>query len=120
MKADLISTTFAIRSRLSASHSPFIGHYCNTRNVLRLSRMGACRTIPSENCGESVHAVVVLKPNQVVLEEDLIAHCKALIANYKCPRSVEVRAELPLSDAGKIQKNKLRKPHWAHRSGQVA
>ncbi|OJU90235.1 MAG: hypothetical protein BGO13_09470 [Burkholderiales bacterium 66-5] len=67
-----------------------------------------------------MHAVVVLKPEQTVSEAELIAHCKGLIANYKCPRSVEVRTELPLSGAGKIQKNKLREPYWADRSRRVA
>jgi long-chain acyl-CoA synthetase len=41
-------------------------------------------------------------------------HCKTLIAVFKCPRSVEFRAEpLPLSGAGKILKTELRAPFWA-------
>ena len=45
--------------------------------------------------------------------EELIAHCRELIATYKCPRSVEIRSEaLPLSGAGKILKTELRKPYW--------
>jgi acyl-CoA synthetase (AMP-forming)/AMP-acid ligase II len=68
--------------------------------------------VPSERWGESVHAVVVLKPGQSVDEATLIAHCKTLIAGYKCPRSVEFRSELPLSGAGKVLKNKLREPFW--------
>ncbi len=90
--------------------------------ILKHPAIASCAVIgiPSEKWGESVHAVVVLRPGQSVAEEDLIAHCKTLIAGYKCPRSIEVRAELPLSGAGKIQKNKLREPHWAQCGRQVA
>ena len=53
-------------------------------------------------------------------EAELIRHCKALIANYKCPRSVAFATEpLPLSGAGKILKTELRKPYWEGRSKQV-
>lgn len=84
--------------------------------------VAACAVIgiPSERWGESVHAVVVLKPGEELSGEELIAHCKTLIAGYKCPRSVEVRDELPMSGAGKIQKNKLREPHWRDLARKVA
>ena len=90
--------------------------------ILKHPAIASCAVIgiPSDKWGESVHAVVVLKPGQALSGEELIAHCKALIANYKCPRSVEVRTELPLSGAGKIQKNKLREQHWASHGRQVA
>jgi acyl-CoA synthetase (AMP-forming)/AMP-acid ligase II len=44
--------------------------------------------IPNVEWGETVHAVVVLKPGKSEGEKELIAHCKSLIASYKCPRSV--------------------------------
>ncbi|MBS0446015.1 MAG: long-chain fatty acid--CoA ligase [Proteobacteria bacterium] len=75
--------------------------------------------IPSAQWGESVHAVVVRKPGSDAAADELIAHCKALIAGYKCPRSVEFRDALPLSGAGKILKTELRKPHWEGRERQV-
>lgn len=68
--------------------------------------------IPDEKWGEAVLAVVTLKEGQHVTAEEIIAHCRGLIANYKCPRHVEFRDELPLSGAGKILKNVLRKPYW--------
>ena len=52
--------------------------------------------------------------------EGLIAHCKALIAGYKCPRSVYFVEALPLSGAGKVLKTTLREPFWAGRSRKVA
>lgn len=70
--------------------------------------------VPSEQWGEAVHAVVVLKPgsSRVGLEAELIQHCRQVIASYKCPRSVEFRETLPMTGAGKIQKVELRKPYW--------
>ena len=69
--------------------------------------------IPDEKWGEAVHAVVRLKPGRTPAPAALIAHCHALIAGYKCPRSVAFREEpLPLSGAGKILKTELRKPYW--------
>ncbi|MNM46440.1 Long-chain-fatty-acid--CoA ligase [compost metagenome] len=69
--------------------------------------------IPSEKWGESVHAVVVLKPNASASADDLVAHCRERIAGYKCPRSVEFRVALPLSGVGKVLKTELRKPFLA-------
>ena len=70
--------------------------------------------IPHETWGEQVHGIVVLHAGANVTEEALIAHCKGLIAGFKCPRSVTFREDaLPLSGAGKILKTELRKPYWA-------
>jgi long-chain acyl-CoA synthetase len=68
--------------------------------------------IPSERWGEAVHAVVVLKESEAVTAEEIRAHCKTLIAGYKCPGSVEFREALPVSGAGKTLKHVLREPFW--------
>jgi len=69
--------------------------------------------VPGQRWGGRVHAIVRLREGTSVTEDDVIAHCKTLIAGYKCPRSVEFRQEpLPLSAAGKILKSELRKPYW--------
>lgn len=69
--------------------------------------------IPHEKWGEQVHGIVVLHEGQTINEEELIDHCKSLIAGFKCPRSVTFQDEpLPLSGAGKILKTELRKPYW--------
>lgn len=75
--------------------------------------------VPSASWGESVHAVVVGKLGANVDADKLIAHCKTLIANYKCPRSVEFRDSLPLSAAGKILKHELRTEFWKGNSRHV-
>ncbi len=76
--------------------------------------------IPSERWGEAVHAVVVRRPGSTPSAEDLIAHCKTLIAGYKAPGSIEFVDALPLSGAGKVLKTVLRQPHWAGRDRNVA
>ncbi|RYF32910.1 MAG: fatty-acid--CoA ligase, partial [Comamonadaceae bacterium] len=84
--------------------------------------IAACAVIgvPSEEWGESVHAVIVCKPGQTADTAELIAHCKTLIAGYKCPRSVEQVDALPISGAGKVLKINLRKPWWEGRERAVA
>lgn len=76
--------------------------------------------IPSDKWGESVHAVVVLKPGEEVSVDHIIEHCRQRIAGYKCPRSVEFRNGLPLSGVGKVLKNELRKPFWEKHSRNIA
>lgn len=76
--------------------------------------------IPSKEWGETVHAVVVPKPGQKADAETLMAHCKSLIAGYKCPRSVDFTDALPLSGAGKVLKTKLREPFWQDQTRKVA
>jgi len=70
--------------------------------------------VPHEKWGEQVHAIIRLTEAGSVDEAAVISHCHEWIANYKCPRSVSFETEpLPLSGAGKILKNELRKPYWA-------
>ncbi|WP_326539206.1 acyl-CoA synthetase [Pseudorhodoferax sp.] len=76
--------------------------------------------VPHAQWGEAVHAVLVLRPGTTATAEDIQAHCKTLIAGYKCPRSVEFMAALPISGAGKVMKYKLREPHWKERQRGVA
>jgi len=77
--------------------------------------------IPHESWGEQVHAIVRLKEGYSLTAKDLIDHCKALIAGYKCPKSVEFRDEpLPLSGAGKILKKDLRAPYWTGQDRNVS
>jgi len=82
--------------------------------IMKHPAVGQCAVIgiPSEQWGESVHAVVVLKAGCSLTAEELVTHCKGLIAGYKCPRGVDFRDELPVSATGKLQKHKLREQFW--------
>ncbi|MCP4044886.1 MAG: long-chain fatty acid--CoA ligase [Gammaproteobacteria bacterium] len=76
--------------------------------------------VPSQEWGESVHAIVVPSKNSSIAIEDIMDHCQDSIARYKCPRSIEIRhAPLPLSGPGKILKRELRLPFWKHESKSV-
>jgi hypothetical protein len=76
--------------------------------------------IPSEEWGEAVHTIVILKEGCDAAAGDIIAHCRQAIAYYKCPRSIEFRSEpFPLSGAGKVLKRELRAPYWKGRARQV-
>jgi fatty-acyl-CoA synthase len=62
---------------------------------------------PDEKWGETPCAFVELKPGAVATADEIVAHCQAHLARYKCPRHV-VFAEIPKTSTGKIQKFKLR------------
>jgi acyl-coenzyme A synthetase/AMP-(fatty) acid ligase len=47
------------------------------------------------------------------LEAELIAHCRAHLADIKCPRSVDFREELPRHPTGKLYKRLLKDEYWA-------
>lgn len=77
--------------------------------------------IPSEQWGESVHAIVILHPEAETSAKELQAHCHTLIAGYKCPRSIEFRtAPFPLSGANKVLKTELRRPFWQDQKRQIS
>lgn len=71
--------------------------------VLEVAAIG----VTDERSGEIVKAVVVKKdPN--LTAEDVIAHARLTLTNYKVPRLVEFRTELPKTNVGKILRRALR------------
>jgi long-chain acyl-CoA synthetase len=76
--------------------------------------------VPNEKWGETVHAIVVPRQGELVSEDDIMSHCRELIAGYKCPKSVEIRKDpLPMSGAGKILKRELRQPFWEGKTRSI-
>ncbi|MBA3744299.1 AMP-binding protein [Sporichthya sp.] len=70
--------------------------------------------IPSEQWGEAVHAICVVKEGSALTADDVIAHARTSIGGYKVPRSVDFRIDpFPLSGAMKVLKKDLRAPYWA-------
>lgn len=63
--------------------------------------------IPDEHSGEIVKLFVVRKDENLT-EEELKKHCAAGLTNYKRPRVIEFRNELPKTNVGKILRRKLR------------
>jgi long-chain acyl-CoA synthetase len=64
--------------------------------------------VPHAYHGEVVKAFVVLKANQSVTADELKTHCMARLAEFKRPRTIEIRDSLPKSTVGKILYTKLR------------
>jgi fatty-acyl-CoA synthase/long-chain acyl-CoA synthetase len=75
--------------------------------------------IPSEEWGESVHAIVVAQPGSALAAEEVLAHARKHLAGYKVPRSVSFMDELPRTGSGKILKRVLREPFWKDRQSRV-
>lgn len=75
--------------------------------------------VPDDEWGESVKAVVVLKPEMTATQEEIIATAKQHLASYQKPRSVDFVSALPKAPTGKILKRELRAPYWADRDRQV-
>lgn len=72
--------------------------------------------VPNAEYGEEVRAVVQLLDGIVgsaELADELIDFCRASLAAYKCPRSVDFEAELPRAPSGKLYKRRLRDRYWA-------
>jgi acyl-CoA synthetase (AMP-forming)/AMP-acid ligase II len=75
--------------------------------------------VPDEEWGESVKAVVVLRPGTKATEEEIIEHCKKHLASFKKPKSVEFVSELPKNPYGKVLRRKLREKYWAGQERMV-
>ena len=76
--------------------------------------------VPHDKWGETVKALVVLRPGAEASEYDLIAFTRERMAHYKCPTSVEMRDSLVRTATGKLQKFKLRAPYWEGRDRLVS
>jgi len=82
-------------------------------------REAAVFGVPHPRWGEAVHAVVTV--DRAVTPDELIAHCRPLIAGFKVPRSIEVTQHpLPRSGAGKLLKQELRGPYWSGRERNIS
>ncbi|WP_246943173.1 long-chain-fatty-acid--CoA ligase [Bacillus pinisoli] len=68
--------------------------------------------IPDEKWGERPHAVVVLRNDCMVSEEELLSFAGNNLAKFKIPASISFRSELPKTASGKIQKVEIRKQFW--------
>ena len=73
--------------------------------------------VPDEKWGEVPKAFVVLKPGEQATEPELLEFCRAHMAHYKTPRSVEFVAALPKNATGKTLKRELRKKPTAQAEG---
>jgi acyl-CoA synthetase (AMP-forming)/AMP-acid ligase II len=68
--------------------------------------------VPDEKWGEAVKAVVVLKEGREAAEQEIIDFCKAELARYKSPKSIDFVDSLPRTGSGKIHKKGIRDRYW--------
>ncbi|MBV7481344.1 class I adenylate-forming enzyme family protein [Bordetella sp. BOR01] len=75
--------------------------------------------VPDELWGESVKAIVELKPGYEWDGEAALAHCRERLGAMKTPRSIEVWEQLPRSPVGKVLKREIRERFWTGRPRQI-
>ena len=75
--------------------------------------------IPDERWGETIKAVVVVSPGSTLDADAVLAACRARLADYKKPRSIEFVDALPKTGSGKIMRRQIRDAHWAGRERSV-
>lgn len=63
--------------------------------------------IPDPLYGEEVAAFIVLKDGLKVSEQELVAHCQAELADYKCPKTIRLVKDIPKGPTGKLLKREL-------------
>lgn len=73
----------------------------------------ACIGVPNHDLGEELKALVVpVTRHEPPNVEDLIAFCRERLAGYKCPKTVDLVADVGRNAMGKINKRTLRAPYW--------
>ncbi len=75
--------------------------------------------IPDENWGEAVCAYIVPKKGYELTGEQIIQHCRELIASYKKPKRIIFTKSLPMSPQGKILKKNLREKFWKGKERKI-
>jgi acyl-CoA synthetase (AMP-forming)/AMP-acid ligase II len=63
-----------------------------------------CFGVPHATWGEEVEAAVVLHPETQAGEAELVAFCRARLADFKCPKKIHMVASIPRTATGKIQR----------------
>jgi len=78
--------------------------------IMRLSSVADCAVVgrPDERLGEVGLAYIVASLGQSLSEQDVIAHCRERLANFKVPRDVVFVGKLPRNSGGKVLKRDLR------------
>jgi acyl-CoA synthetase (AMP-forming)/AMP-acid ligase II len=75
--------------------------------------------VPDDKWGETVKAIVIVKPGASQNADGIIAWARERVAGYKVPKSVDVVTAIPRNASGKILRRELRKPYWEGRERMV-
>ncbi|MBV9265483.1 MAG: acyl-CoA synthetase, partial [Acidobacteriaceae bacterium] len=75
---------------------------------------------PDPTWGEVPAAIVVVRPQQTLSQEELIHFLEKRLARFKLPHIIELRTEpLPKTGTGKMLKRDLREPFWAGKTKRI-
>jgi long-chain acyl-CoA synthetase len=83
-------------------------------------RLAAAIGVADTYHGEIVKACIALKPGATATADEIVAHCRTSLTEYKIPRLVEIRDTLPMSAVGKILYRVLRDEHAAAQAAMQA
>jgi len=75
--------------------------------------------IPDEKWGESIKAVITLKPGMQITPDEITNLCLEKLATYKKPTSVDIVEDMPRTASGKILKRELRDQYWQRRERKI-
>ena len=78
--------------------------------------------VPDDEMGEQVKAVVQPVDWDTAgpeLEQELLEFCRAGLARYKCPRSIDFDQELPRHETGKLYKRLVKDRYWGDRTSRI-
>ena len=76
------------------------------------SMIARCSAFPTRSSAKRLMAVVEPQPGVTLDIASVRAQLKTSLADYKVPKHVEIQANLPREDSGKIFKRRLRDPYW--------
>ncbi len=76
---------------------------CKMDEVLEAAAIG----LPDEKSGEVVK-IFVVKKDQSLTKEQILAHCKEHLTGYKMPKVIEFKDDLPKTNVGKILRRALK------------
>ena len=107
----------AVWSLMLALRARGLGSAWTTLHVM-YEREVAVIAVPDEKWGEVPKAFVVPKDGRHPTADDIVSHCRRLLAHFKCPKAVEFGA-LPKTSTGKVQKFVLREREWAGRDKRI-
>ncbi len=73
----------------------------------------ACIGVPNAEMGEELKALVMVRdPESPPSGAELILFCREHLSTFKCPRTLDIVADLGRNTMGKINKRTLRAPYW--------
>jgi long-chain acyl-CoA synthetase len=78
--------------------------------IARHPKVADCAVIgiSDDRTGEAIKAIVVPHPGEAITEDEILDHCRGLLARFKWPRVIEIAARLPRHETGKVRRRLLR------------